>query len=154
MRRILKIGGGILLVALVGAQFVRPARDNPPVDAGSTLEATAQVPAPVGDLLRRACYDCHSNQTRWPWYSEVAPVSWLVARDVRLGRGQLNFSAWGEYNAYDRADLLDEACEETTEGNMPLGIYTMMHSRARLSPADVAALCAWTSAEAARLVAP
>lgn len=153
MSRILKAAAGLVVVALVGAQFFRPARENPPVQPEARLEALAQVPAPVGDLLRRACYDCHSNETRWPWYSQVAPVSWLVARDVRLGRGQLNFSAWGEYNPYDRADLLDEACEQASSGNMPLAPYVLMHSRARLSPADVAALCAWTSAEAARQAA-
>lgn len=144
----------ILLAALLlGAQFFPPSIGNPPVDAAARLEAHAQVPPAVGELLRRACYDCHSDETRWPWYSRVAPASWLVARDVRLGRGQLNFSTWGEYNPYDRADLLDEACEEVKAGNMPLPPYLLLHSRAKPSAADVEALCAWTAAEAARQAA-
>lgn len=151
MRRILRTAILVLAAGLLGAQFYRPARENPPVDTAQALEAHATVPGPILDLLKRSCYDCHSSETRWPWYSHVAPTSWLVARDVRLGRGQLNFSTWGEYNPYDRADMLDEACKRVTTGEMPLPPYVMMHSRARLSAADVASLCAWTQAEAARL---
>jgi hypothetical protein len=116
------------------------------------LEARASVPAPVTGLLRRACFDCHSNDTRWPWYSSVPPASWLVAHDVRGGRGQLNFSEWGRYNPFDRADLLDKACREVSKRRMPLWQYRLLHSEARLSAQDVALLCGWSHDEATRLV--
>lgn len=135
----------------VALQFTGPARVNPAADPGLRLEAHGRVPPSVAGLLRRACYDCHSDETRWPWYSRVAPVSWLVVRDVARGRGQVNFSRWGEYNAFDRADMLDEACELASKREMPIKPYRLLHPEARLSDADVADLCAWTSAEASRL---
>jgi hypothetical protein len=88
----------------------------------------------------------------WPWYARVAPTSWLVVQDVQQGRGQLNLSAWASYNEYDRADLLDDMCRLARAGEMPLRPYVLMHREARLSPGDVAALCAWTTREAERLV--
>jgi hypothetical protein len=141
------------LVAAVfaGMQFVGPARTNPATDAAQHLERQTGVPEPVAATLRRACYDCHSHDTRWPWYSRVAPPAWLVAHDVNEGRDHLNFSRWGEYNPFDRADMLEDACKEARRGDMPLPPYLLMHSEAKLSQQDVEALCAWTSAEAARL---
>ena len=82
-----------LVAVVVGIQAVRPSRVNPPVDPSMRLEA-GPVPTPVAALLRRACYDCHSNETHWPWYSSVAPTSWLVSRDVVTARKQINFSRW------------------------------------------------------------
>jgi hypothetical protein len=102
--------------------------------------------------LRRACFDCHSDETHWPWYSRLPIASWLVERDVNSGRGQLNFSRWARYNKFARVDLLDKVCERVTAGEMPLRPYLMLHDEARLSPADVAALCAWSQSEATRLV--
>jgi hypothetical protein len=102
--------------------------------------------------LRRACFDCHSNETRWPWYASLPIASWLLARDVKAGRGQLNFSRWTEYNPFDRAGMLDKACELATSRTMPLPPYLLLHREARLSDTDIAALCAWTRIEATRLV--
>src|SRR5262245_46226714 len=80
-------------------------------------------PAPVMHTLRRACFDCHSDQTRWPWYSALPVASWLLQTDVREGRGQLNFSRWTQYNRFDRADLLDKACSLARTREMPLWPY-------------------------------
>jgi hypothetical protein len=145
------IAGGVLAAVFVGLQFVGPARINPPTDPSLRLEAQGPVPEPVAATLRRACYDCHSHETTWPWYSRVAPPAWLVAHDVNEGRDHLNFSRWGEYNPFDRADMLEDACKEAKAGKMPLRPYLLMHPDARLSPQDVDALCAWTSGESARL---
>jgi hypothetical protein len=153
-RRVLKTALIVLAVAFAAMQFAGPKRSNPQVDPALGLEAHAEVPAAVAATLRRACYDCHSNETRWPWYSRVAPPGWLVAHDVDEGRSHLNFSRWGKYNPFDRADMLDEACKEVKNGAMPLRPYLLLHSEARLSPQDVEALCAWTQAEAARLTTP
>ena len=141
---------GLLGLALVGAQFIRPPRTNPVVDRTVALEA-GPVPQPVLGVVRRACYDCHSSETRWPWYSHVAPASWLVISDVQGARKQLNFSRWGRYNAFDRADLLDKLCDRVSKHQMPLLQYRLVHADARLSDADIAAVCGWTRDESARL---
>jgi hypothetical protein len=135
----------VLALLLVGAQAFRIDRDNPPV------VRDVDAPPPVHELLRRACYDCHSNETQWPWYSAVAPVSWLLAHDVDEGRGELNFSTWDAYPAAKKAKKLKETADEVAEGEMPPWYYVMMHAPARLSEADRAALAAWTAAERTRL---
>jgi hypothetical protein len=113
MRRILKWAGVTLAAIFVLIQFVPVDRTNPPVEG--------EVPAPpeVREVLQRACYDCHSNETNWPWYSRVAPVSWLVARDVHEGREHLNFSTWNRLSTRDQVEAMRESWEEVEEGEMP-----------------------------------
>ena len=127
---------GTLLV-LVGIQFVAVARLNPPV------EAEVPAPANVRAILRRACYDCHSNETVWPWYSQIAPISWLVVRDVRKGREELNFSTWNRISIQQRVKKLKESRDEVAEGEMPPWYYLGIHSDAKLSAEDRSALTAW-----------
>lgn len=97
------------------------------------------------EVLRRACYDCHSNETRWPWYSRVAPISWLVAHDVGEGRRELNFSTWNRMDAAKQAKALRETWKEVYEGEMPPRIYLPTHPEARLSDVDRALLRAWAT---------
>lgn len=142
----------VALVAVwLAATVATPLPPSPPPDAVTRLGAGTPVPAPVLTLLETACFDCHSDETAWPWYARVFPASWLVARHVEMGRGQLNFSRWNAYNAIDRADMLDAACEEVREGRMPVPSYRLLHAEARLSDAQVDVLCTWTHAEAQRL---
>jgi hypothetical protein len=109
-----------------------------------------QAPAPVQAILERACYDCHSDRTRWPWYSAVAPLSWLIERDVRLGRQQLNFSRWGSYYPVTRRHKLQWIGRVVRSARMPPKSYLFMHPQGRLSPADRAQIERWvTSALAA-----
>ena len=136
MRRFRAVFVGCLLV-LVAIQFVPIARDNPP----ATGELRA--PAEVAGHLRRSCYDCHSHETRWPWYSYVAPVSWLVAHDVHEGREHLNFSKWSEYSPKDRAKKRAGISDLVQQRDMPLWYYLPMHSEAKLSDEDVQAIGAW-----------
>ncbi|MEN8374044.1 MAG: heme-binding domain-containing protein [Gemmatimonadota bacterium] len=128
-----------LVVALILAQLIPVNRSNPPI--GAELEA----PAAVLEVLRRSCYDCHSNETTWPWYSRVAPVSWLVARDVSEGREAVNYSVWGSYPAGELAELLEETWEEVAEGEMPPAMYVWLHSEARLTTADREILRSWAA---------
>jgi hypothetical protein len=121
-------------------------------DPSLALGAQSPVPEPVMTLLRRACFDCHSNDTRWPWYARVPPSSWLVLRDVKRGRGQVNFSQWSRYNPFDRADILDKVCDLAVQGKMPPRPYRLLHAEARLTETEVSTLCAWSRAESARLV--
>ena len=141
----------VLAVAFIGLQFVRPAKTNPPVNPAQTLQAHARLTAEVETIFNRACRDCHSNETDWPWYSQIAPVSWLVADDVRVGRRQLNLSEWGKYNARQAEQKLEEICAVVQAGAMPPRTYTTIHSQAKLSAADVQTICAWSAATRQRL---
>jgi hypothetical protein len=137
VRRYFKMLVVAALAFLVVAQLVPIDRTNPPV------EADVGAPPEVDRVLRAACYDCHSNQTVWPWYSRAAPVSWLLAYDVREGRKELNFSTWQRYDARRRQKKLRETVETLKEGEMPPWYYAMVHPEARLAEADRQALLAW-----------
>lgn len=144
-RRLFKVSLLGLAGALVVAQAFRIDRTNPPV--ASDVAAGPEVQP----LLRRACYDCHSRETVWPWYSHVAPVSWLLAHDVGEGRAELDFSTWDAYPAAKKRKKLAESAEEIEEGEMPPWYYVLMHPEARLTATDRALLRAWTVEERARL---
>jgi Haem-binding domain len=132
----------ILLVALIGIQFIRPDYSNPPVNPAQTL--LAKAPADVRAVLQRSCGDCHTNETRWPLYSRVAPVSWFVANHVHQGRDRFNMSEWTTYDSDDQDKLLGSACTLTRRGRMPLPSYLWIHRDAVLTPAEVSAICAWS----------
>ena len=143
MKAIRKYAPVALLLIVIAIQFVRPARTNPPTDHTATLPARIQVPADVRGILERACRDCHSNETKWPWYSNVAPVSWFVIDHVNHGRSHFNYSEWSKYPPVETSKLLKNSCELTRKGAMPMASYLWMHRSARLSPSDVDALCDW-----------
>jgi acyl-CoA reductase-like NAD-dependent aldehyde dehydrogenase len=143
----------LLVIAGAGMQLFRPDRSNPPVDAAQSVQATATVPAAVDAVFRRSCYDCHSSETRWPWYSGVAPVAWAVAGDVHEARAQFSFSEWGTYPVRKRVAILEKMCDEVREGKMPLKQYLWLHRDATLSEADWKAVCDWSAEEADRLAA-
>jgi len=128
----------VFVAALLLAQLFQVEKTNPPVRADISLD-----PA-VKPLLQKACYDCHSNETVWPWYSKVAPVSWLLADDVRGGRGHLNFSEWGNYAGDERSRKLKDIEEEIRLGEMPPWYYSLMHRNSRLSPSERDQIAAWT----------
>lgn len=154
MKRLWKIARWIVVVMVclfVVAQFSRPARTNPTVDQSRALQAHTQVSTEVAAILDRSCGDCHSNKTRWPWYSNVAPVSWFVIDHVDHGRSHLNFSEWGRFNQREAQEMLGQICREVKSGSMPLSSYTPLHPGSKLSADDVKMLCDWTSAEQARL---
>jgi len=133
-----------LVVLLVVIQVVRPARTNPTVDPTKTLRASGRLPADVGAIFDRACQDCHSSETRWPWYSEVAPVSWMLVHHVNDARHEYSFSTWADIAPEKKAKKLRKICEEVREGEMPLWSYLLMHPVARLSDEDKQVICDWT----------
>jgi Haem-binding domain len=133
---------------VVGIQFIRPARTNPPVDQSRTLEAVVFVPPKIASILQRACDDCHSDLTRWPWYSNVAPVSWFVIDHVDSGRHHVNFSEWLRRDTKNPADYTRERfqamCRQMQTGDMPLTSYLLVHREAKLSQNDIETVCQWT----------
>jgi hypothetical protein len=153
-RKLFRIGRWIVIVGaccFVALQFFGSAKTNPSTDVSQSVEVRLQVTPQVSAILDRSCSDCHSNKTRWPWYSNVAPVSWLVIDDVDEGRRNLNFSDWGRMNRREEEGKLKQICEEVKAGAMPLSSYTPMHPGSKLSQQDVQILCDWSNAERTRL---
>jgi len=147
----------VLLVALSLLAIGSAARSRPyetvvGVDPSASSAVRMPVPVTVMSTLQRACFDCHSDETRWPWYAALPIASHLIERDVTEGRAQLNLSRWTQYNPFDRADMLDKICQRIASGAMPPWHYRVMHSDARLSRTDIRALCEWSQHEAERLV--
>ena len=140
-KNVLKPLMGLLLVALIGSQFVPVDRTNPPVDAALKLDAPPEVMA----ILERACFDCHSHNTHWPWYAYVAPASLLVAHDVEEGREHLNFSEWNARTPSWQSHHAEEIVEEIEEGEMPLWFYTPLHPEAEISESDLDTLREWAA---------
>ncbi len=138
-----KILMAIAIVA-VGIQLVPVQRSNPPVTKDVGAEPAAAT------ILRRACYDCHSNETAWPWYSYVAPVSWLVSDDVKEARSHLNFSEWDKYDEKRRRKIKEEIVEEVGEKRMPLKIYLPLHPEARISETDFQTIKSWAESSTER----
>ncbi len=153
MKKFLKWTVVILFVAFAGIQFIRPEYSNPPVNEQEALEATTEVPENVRQIFARSCNDCHTNKTDYPWYSNVAPLSWQIVEHVDHGRSHLNFSAWNTYDLKKKRKKLDEVCDEVTDGVMPLGQYLWLHGNAVLSREDVNTICDWTRQESERLIA-
>ncbi|MBE7477524.1 MAG: heme-binding domain-containing protein [Ignavibacteriales bacterium] len=126
-----------LVVILVGIQFVPVERTNP------SISWDINAPEKVASILRESCYDCHSNETDWPWYSHIAPVSFLVAGDVNDARKHLNFSEWDKYEAEKREKIYEEIVEEIEKENMPLPIYTFTHPGAKLDDHKIKTIKEW-----------
>ena len=129
---------GLITLFLV-IQLIPVDRDNPASDPKMEIRAPQEVLA----MLKNSCYDCHSNQTNWPFYSYIAPVSWLVSRDVKKGRRNLNFSEWGKLSPEDKNKARKEMIEEISKDEMPLPIYLIMHSEAKLNDEQKIKLKQW-----------
>jgi len=151
MKKYLKwVLGGMAGVAVL-LQFTNPRQTNPPVVREHDLLAANPPPPEIASLLRQACYDCHSYETRWPWYSRVAPVSWLLADHVKDARKQLNFSEWPHDDPQRARRKWDHIRKQVHSGDMPLPSYTWVHTGARLSAAQRNQLVKWVEQEARRL---
>ena len=137
LRKLIRWGGLALVTVFLLLQLKQANRTNPPV--GSEVDAPPEIAA----ILERACRDCHSHRTDWPWYSYVAPVSWWVADHVHHGRDDLNFSQWPVHDPEKLEHNFHEIDEQIEEGEMPLKSYLILHPEARLSEEDRAVLRDW-----------
>ncbi len=137
----LKLRSALLGVVVVGAlmQTVQPDRSNP------AAKGPLSAPPEVMNVLKRSCYDCHSNESRWPWYSYIAPASWFVANHVKEGREHLNFSDWTTMDAAKQMHASSEILEVLDRGEMPLKSYLLLHGDAELSATDKALLRSWAA---------
>ena len=152
MKKIFRWTAIVFAVLFVSLQFIRPAKTNPAIDQTRTLEQHVQMSEEVKSTLKRACYDCHSNETHWPWYSQVAPVSWFVTDHVNHGRNDLNFSDWSGYDKSTQAEYLRLIQATVKAEMMPLSSYLLAHSEAKLSPEDKTIISDWAKTERQRLI--
>ena len=139
MPKSVKIAVLVFVVILFLAQAIRIDRSNP------LVRSDLPTGHAVKPILHRACYNCHSNETIWPWYSGLAPASWLVGNDVKEAREQLNFSEWGVYDSGTQSHKLRGIAEEVKGGEMPPWYYSIVHRQSRLSPAERDQILAWTA---------
>jgi len=152
MKKAVKLILYLLLGIFVVIQVIPSGKPgNDPV-AGQDIFETAIITDDVGTLLKNACYDCHSQAVRYPWYSYVAPVSWLVARDVKEGREHLDFGKWGTLSKKDQIKTLGEVSDEVSDGLMPMKIYITMHSEANLSDDERELIVNWAEQSAEKIL--
>ena len=149
--RIIKRLALVLLLLVLVIQVVRPERTNPVIDGSRTIEARTRMSPEVSAIIERSCQNCHTYKTVWPWYSQVAPMSWLVANDVKEAREHLSLSDWANYDKKKALSKLDQICEEVSEGKMPPTSYTMLHPEAKLTEEDKRILCDWVKGEVSRI---
>jgi hypothetical protein len=149
LKRKLKWIAVALVVGFALLQLTNPPRTNPLVVRD--LMAANPPPPPIAAMLHAACYDCHSSETRWPWYSHIAPMSWLIAHDVAEGRQHLNLSVWPNDDPVRAVKLLDKMSDAIGTGEMPLDKYTKLHADARLTEVQRKELTDWLDGESARL---
>lgn len=132
-----------IIVLFVGIQFFGKSPGNPEFDKQTDLIEQLNPNQEIQGILKNACYDCHSNETKYPWYAKVAPIKWSINKHIRHGREELNFSIWGTYELGRKDHKLEEVVEVLEEGEMPLTSYISMHSEAQLSKEQVNALISW-----------
>jgi hypothetical protein len=142
MRVVKKILLG-LLVALIITQFIQPSRNKSDQVLSTDLKKTLNVPQDVQSILQIACYDCHSNNTKYPWYSRIQPLGWMLANHIRNGKAELNFSDFGSYPKRRQVSKMNGIANSLKEGSMPLSSYTIIHKEARLTTDQKALLIDW-----------
>ncbi len=142
--RIVKI---ILIVAVLlflGIQLIRPERNKSNQLLPTDISRLALLPDSVGSLLQTACYDCHSNNTRYPWYMNVQPMAWLMAKHIREGKEELNFSEFGSYSKRRQLSKLKAVAGTVKDGSMPIASYTWVHRNAKLPAESKASIIDWS----------
>lgn len=144
MQKLLVRLGITLAIAFLAIQVFRPSRTNPEEIPGRALQSHVIWQPQIEGVWERACSDCHSNRTDWPWYSNIAPASWFVTQHVNHARDHLNVSEWQGYDPVEQIAHLNKMCDYVRIGKMPLASYTWIHRSALLSPEEKESLCTWT----------
>jgi len=135
----------ILIVVLAIMQFFRIDKTNPPIDPKLDFIALTQPPDEVASLMRSSCYDCHGNTTEYPWYTNIAPVSWWIKGHIKNARARVNYSEWGKYTKQQQTNYLSEIAEVIEEKRMPAASYMVMHPKAKLSDAQRGTIVDWVA---------
>jgi DNA replicative helicase MCM subunit Mcm2 (Cdc46/Mcm family) len=133
----------VLLVVLIIMQFFHPAQNVSAATSPNSISSVYSVPANVDTILKKACNDCHSNNTRYPWYNNIQPVAWWLNSHVHDGKRGLNFDEFKSYRISKQYHRMQDIIDEVKEGDMPLGSYTLIHTNAKLSEEEKAAIIKW-----------
>ena len=137
-----------VLLLFVGIQFIRPKRNNSEKVGGSAFVKLYAVPDSMNTILQLACYDCHSNHTRYPWYSNIQPFGWVLARHINRGKSKLNFSEFNNYSIRRQISKLKEIANQVEDNEMPLSSYKWLHKNARLSVEEKILIIKWMRSKA------
>ncbi len=140
-----------ILVFLIVIQAIQPTKNKGNAAGPKDITSVVQVPDNVMAVLKKSCYDCHSNNTTYPWYDNITPVNWWVADHIKEGKRELNFSTFGDYTAKRQNKKLDEVAETVEKGQMPLNSYLIMHGDAKLTAQEKELLISWAKASAVKL---
>jgi len=143
MKKILRYTALFLLGVLVIMQFIRPEKNKQEGEAVNHISKAYLIPEDVSTVLKKACYDCHSNNTRYPWYANIQPVAWWLADHIKDAKKELNFSEFAAYNQRRQYRKMEEVIDEVKEGGMPLNSYTWIHKDARLTEDEKNKVMAW-----------
>ena len=135
----------IVIVLLVAIQFITIDKTNPPIDMSKDFISVINSPSDLGTVIKSSCYDCHSHHTKYPWYSNVAPISWLIKDHINNGRNHLNFSTWADYSEKKKDHKLEECIEMIKSGEMPMNGYVMLHDEAEITHEQKMKLISWFS---------
>lgn len=132
-----------ILILVIGIQFIQPVHNYSKVKSNSALDRLYEIPDSINHLLKIACNDCHSNNTRYPWYSTLQPLGWMVDHHIRKGKENLNFDEFANFSERTRRNKLKAIVNQIRDGEMPLKSYTWMHLDAQLSESEKQMLINW-----------
>ncbi|UJH91889.1 heme-binding domain-containing protein [Antarcticibacterium sp. 1MA-6-2] len=149
--KFLKIIGLILLVVFVGIQFIPTNRNTSDYIPQSDFTEVFEVPENINTILQTSCYDCHSNNTNYPWYNKIQPLTWYLNDHIEKGKEELNFSEFGEYSSRRQSSKLRSISSQVEDGEMPLSSYTLVHWDAKLSAKEKEVFIAWMDSLAMEL---
>ena len=145
----------ILLAAiLVLIQFIRPTKNESATNNNAADSASIKAPENIQALLQNSCYDCHSNNTNYPWYTHIQPIGLWMQHHVDEGKEELNFSIFNTYSAKRKKHKLEEIIEQVEEREMPLSSYTLIHKHAVLSAEQISSLKEWAKLEMEKIIVP
>jgi len=134
-----------LLIIFIAIQFIRPAKNRSEGISANDISTKYPVPDSVQAILKVACYDCHSNNTRYPWYEEIQPVAWWLNNHIKDGKRGLNFSEFTSYRIKKQFHRLDDINKQVKKNEMPLSSYTLIHTDAKLTEGQKLAIAAWAT---------
>lgn len=134
-----------LIILFIVIQFFHPLKNSSTAQSPHDISVAYAEPENVRTILNKACNDCHSNNTRYPWYNNVQPVAWWLASHIEDGKRSLNFNEFSTYRTARQYHRMQDIIDEVKEGDMPLGSYTLIHTDARLTPAEKTTLIDWAT---------
>ena len=143
MNKKLRFSLWFVLVIFIAIQFVPLNKENPNSEMAMDILEVTKAPEEVQNVIRNSCYDCHSNETKWPWYAQVAPVSFIIINHVEEGRDHVNFSEWASYNDEDHINILKEMKKEVEKNGMPLKSYVILHHNATINAEKKDLILSW-----------